>query len=180
MGNILSLSFELQSQIPSYLDPMHSTCLGLTYKRLYAIHPSLSKITPLDAFTYECLIPSTALSTICFLFTHLESWKPPALNYCGGCRKSCRTSKASEQARQRCDRCISTHVEYHCFRWLYLRTLPGEDLAWERLSRPSEAAAERLCIHILMVDGSYRRYLMRGELGQKGAFPHYLVCFQRS
>lgn len=136
MATLLSLSYELHSQILSYLDPVHSMCLGLACKHLYAIHASIYKTPPLplNAFTYECPIPSTDLSTICFLFTHLETWKPPTLKYCGGCHKFCLTSKHTGQARQRCDRCISNRVDYSD--WTHLRE-PPSDCVWEDQADPA-------------------------------------------
>lgn len=121
MANILSLSYELHMQILGYLDPVHSMCLGLTCRQLYATHSSLCKPLPLNAFTYECPIPSTNLSTICFLFTHLETWKPRTLKYCGGCHKFCLTNNVTGPARGRCDRCFSKEGGACNLDWMNLR-----------------------------------------------------------
>lgn len=121
MANILSLPYELHRQILSYLDPVHSMCLGLTCRQLYAIHSSLHKPLPLNAFTYECPIPSTNLSTICFLFTHLETWKAQGLKYCGGCHKFCTTNNSTGCARGRCDKCFAQEVGSHNLDWMHLK-----------------------------------------------------------
>jgi len=43
---------ELQPQIFSYLNPCFSTCLGLTYKRLYAVHRQLHGTVTAVEFDY--------------------------------------------------------------------------------------------------------------------------------
>lgn len=107
--SVLSLSTEIYIQIFSYLDPVHSTCLGLIARRLYKVHFALRRKVPLDSCTYECPIPSTNLCTLCFLHTHLQDWRPRNLTYCGGCHKFCRTSnwngKHIDLLRARCDSC---------------------------------------------------------------------------
>jgi hypothetical protein len=112
--NILSLSTELLVQIFGHLDPVHSTCLGLVSRRLWVIHTSLNKKIALDAFTYECPVPSTNMSTICFLYTHLQDWKPKSLIYCGACHKFCRTNnlrgKLATILHSRCDTCTSKEL----------------------------------------------------------------------
>jgi hypothetical protein len=82
-----ALSTELLLQIFSHLDPVHSTCLGLACRRLYHVYSLKHKKIPLDAFTYDCPIPSSNLSTMCYLFHHLEDWKPAHLMHCWRCHK---------------------------------------------------------------------------------------------
>lgn len=113
--NILGLSTELYMQIFSYLDPVHATCLGLASRTLYAAYIVLHKKLPLDSFTYECPIPSTNHHTLCFLYTHLEAWKPSYLSFCGGCHKFCRPSNSSGVVppRERCHECSQQELDRH-------------------------------------------------------------------
>jgi hypothetical protein len=118
--NLLSLSTELHVQICDYLHPVHSTCLGLVCRRLYAAHFIAHKRVPLNAFTYECPIPSTSLCTVCFLFTHLENWKPPHLKYCAGCHKFCKThnSRQTHLPHRRCHKCYHQEPGQHSQYWM--------------------------------------------------------------
>jgi hypothetical protein len=70
-SQLASLSTELLLQIFSYLDPVHSTCVGLACRRLYQIHFSKHKRIPLNAFTYDCPISKSHLLTMCYLFSHV-------------------------------------------------------------------------------------------------------------
>lgn len=121
MANLLSLPFELHKQILGYLDPVHSMCLGLTCKQLYAIHSSLRKPLPLNAFTYECPISPTNRTSICYLFTHLETWKPSTVKYCGGCHRLCSTNNSTGPALGRCDKCSAKEPGQHLFDWMRLK-----------------------------------------------------------
>jgi hypothetical protein len=130
-NSILSLPAALQIQIFSYLNPIHSMCLGLSSKQLYTVHCSLHKSIPLNAFTYECPIPSTGLSTLCHLYTHLHDWKPAHLKYCGGCQKFCSTSSHPlDNSRGRCAKCLAKD-ELGAYRrdWKHLKepTLPAPE-----------------------------------------------------
>ena len=107
MANILGPPSQLHKQILNYLDPVHSMCLGLTCRQLYAIHSNPHKPSPLNTFTIECPIPSANLSTICFPFTHLETRRPGGLKNCGGCHQFCSTNNSTACARGRCDRCFA-------------------------------------------------------------------------
>ncbi|PMD60613.1 uncharacterized protein K444DRAFT_629113 [Hyaloscypha bicolor E] len=48
---LASIPPELQNKIFSYLDPVTSTCLGLTSKKFYAIHKSLHGVNATLLFT---------------------------------------------------------------------------------------------------------------------------------
>ena len=98
-----SLSTELQLQIFKYLDPVHSTCLGLTSKHFYALHCSLHQRIPLDACTYDCPV-SGERTSICFLSNHLQNWKPQNLSYCFNCHKF-RPRVGVEVWAWRCEKC---------------------------------------------------------------------------
>ena len=93
---LASLSTELLLQIFSYLDPVHSTCLGLSCRRLYHIHFSKHKTVHLDAFTYECPIPNSDLLTMCYLFSHLDDWSPANLVHCWRCHKFCKSDSITQ------------------------------------------------------------------------------------
>jgi hypothetical protein len=130
-NNLLSLSTELYMQIFSYLDPIHATCLGLASRKLYAIYVVLHRKLPLDSFTYDCPIPSTNLHTLCFLYTHLENWKPSYLSLCGGCHKFCRPNKSNGvlPPRERCRGCSRQELGQHSPGWQLneTRRLQGMD-----------------------------------------------------
>ena len=127
MACILSLSFELQMHILSFLDPVHSMCFALACKQLYAIHSTLHKPLPLNAFTYECPISSSDRVGVCHLFTHLEKWKPSDVKYCGGCHKFCLTNNPTGGARGRCNRCLEKEVGKQYFDWILIKR-PTQEL----------------------------------------------------
>lgn len=116
--NLLSLSPELYAQIFSYLDPVHRTCLALSSKPLYLICRTIYKPLSLDAFTYECPVPLSNQFSLCFLYIHLQEWKPADLKYCGGCHKFCRTSNNISAGRGRCDRCSANEVGSEFLDWM--------------------------------------------------------------
>jgi hypothetical protein len=130
--NVLSLSTELLIQVFGHLDPVHSTCLGLVSRRLWAIYTSLNKKIALDACTYECPVPSTNMSTLCFLHTHLQDWMPKTLIYCGACHKFCRTNNSRGKPvtilHSRCDTCTSIELGQPRPEWFSLIIRHGRSL----------------------------------------------------
>jgi hypothetical protein len=80
--NILALPSELQLEIFSYLDPVSSTCFGLSCKRFYAIHVHNTTTKKNDKVSLEAwvILPASRLSGR-HLFELLGDWMPPGLAY---------------------------------------------------------------------------------------------------
>jgi hypothetical protein len=127
-----NLSTETLLQIFSYLDPVHSTCLGLVCRNLYEIHFSKHKNIPLDAFTYDCPGSKSHLSTMCYLFNHLQDWKPADLIHCWRCHKFCKSNSAAQSGPLlgKCDTCARHEHEISQYRVsLWQRSIQTRQLA---------------------------------------------------
>jgi len=111
-----SLPTEALLQIFSYLDPVHSTCLGLACRRLYNVYSLNHRKIPLDAFTYDCPIPDSNLSTMCYLFHHLEDWKPAHLMHCWRCHKFGESNSVAQTGplSGKCVACVQ-HEQNHSY-----------------------------------------------------------------
>jgi len=124
---LLTLSSELLLEICTYLDSIHSTCFGLTCKRIYILHKSCHCRVPLSAFTYTCPFRyedsvAQRAFTICYLYSHLLEWKPLHLKYCPGCHRFCETRLSGGKAKDRtdietCEKCLLDEARGHSSNW---------------------------------------------------------------
>jgi hypothetical protein len=68
---------EITLMIFSYLNPVHSICLGLTCKNFYTIHRSIHGTVKVTQVYHECVKYVKGFAYHNFQANHLEEWMKP-------------------------------------------------------------------------------------------------------